>query len=267
MKSSRKVKAEIAVIGGSGLEKFMKRMKSIRVGTLYGFPSPIFLGELGGRKVAFMPRHGVRHSMPPHKINYRANIHALHELGVKRIIATNAVGAINPSFKLGDLVVPHDFVDFTRFRHATFYDESPVVHVDMTHPYCPELREALIEAAGKCVEVHVRRQAVLVCTEGPRFETPAEIEMFRRLGGDVVGMTGVPEVVLARELEMCYASICYVTNMAAGMQERLTAQEVTETARRAENVLRQVLKDTVRLLPKRRHCPCMDALKEARFRG
>ncbi|MGQ9461116.1 MAG: S-methyl-5'-thioadenosine phosphorylase [Candidatus Bathyarchaeaceae archaeon] len=264
MKNLRK--ADVAIIGGSGLETILEDMEQIRVGTPYGLPPPISIGEVGGKSVAFLPRHGLHHSIPPHKVNYRANIHVLFEMGVKRIIATNAVGAINVNFKPGDLVIPHDFVDFTKLRQLTFYDDAPVTHVDMSQPFCPEVRSLLVRMMkGRC-----RRawdQAVLVCTEGPRFETPAEIEMFRRLGCDVVGMTVAPEAVLARELEMCYVALCFVSNMAAGIQQRLTAQEVAEVAKEKMPVIEQILRGTIEHLPENRQCPCAHALKDARFRG
>jgi len=259
------MKVEIAVIGGSGLESLFRSSEKMRVGTPYGLPPPIFLGVIGGKPCAFLPRHGFKHSLPPHKINYRANIYALYKLGVRRILATNAVGAINQSFKPGDLVVPHDFIDFTKKRSSTFYEAAPVTHVDFSQPYCPQLRSLLIENA-KNMGYEVWDKAVLVCTEGPRFETPAEIEMFRRLGCDVVGMTGTSEAMLSRELEMCYATICYVSNMAAGLQTKLTVREVKETARRTIQALEQILRATIRELPKSRSCPCSQALKNARYK-
>lgn len=256
----------MAIIGGSGLETLLEDTEKVRIGTPYGLPPPISIGKIDGKSVAFLPRHGVHHSIPPHKVNYRANVHALFEMGVKRILATNAVGAINVDFKPGDLVVPHDFVDFTKFRKLSFYDAAPVTHVDMSQPFCPEVRELLIKTIKKR-GMQVWNHGVLVCTEGPRFETPAEIEMFRRLGCDLVGMTVVPEAVLARELEMCYATVNVVSNMAAGIQQRLTAQEVTEIAKEKMPTIQQILRETIQHLPHNRHCPCAHALKDARFRG
>ena len=256
----------MAIIGGSGLETFLEATEQIRVGTPYGLPSPISIGEVGGKSVAFLPRHSVHHSIPPHKVNYRANIYALFEIDVKRIVATNAVGAVNVDFEPGDLVVPHDLVDFTKFRQTTFYDDAPVTHVDMSQPFCPEVRALLIKVMKKR-NVRVWDKAVLVCTEGPRFETPAEIEMFRRLGCDVVGMTVAPEAVLARELEMCYATVCFVSNMAAGIRQQLTAHEVAEVAKEKTPVIQQILRETILYLPQKRKCPCANALQDARFRG
>ena len=244
----------------------MRGVEKIRVGTPYGLSPPISIGELGERLVAFLPRHGISHSIPPHRVNYRANIYALHSMGVERVVATNAVGAINPDFKPGDLVVPHDLIDFTKLRQLTFYDKAPVTHIDVSHPYCPETRALLIETMKKNVARRWSR-SVLVCMEGPRYETPAEIEMLRRLGCDIVGMTGVPEALLARELEMCYATLCFVSNMAAGMQQRLTAGEVTKVAEKIMPIIQQTLRETIERLPVERHCPCAHALKDARFRG
>jgi len=259
-------KANIAIIGGTGLEALLKDTRQIRVGTPYGLPPPISVGEIDRKTVAFLPRHGVHHSVPPHRVNYRANVYALHGIGVKRIVATNAVGAINHNFKPGDLVIPHDLIDFTRCRQLTFYDETQVTHVDVSQPYCPEIRSLLIKKAKES-GARVWDRAVLVCTEGPRYETPAEIEMFRRLGCDVVGMTGAPEAVLARELEMCYAALCFVSNLAAGMQRRLTASEVMEMAKQKLLIIQQILRETVKHLPKDRCCPCAHALREAKLGG
>lgn len=257
-------KPEVAVIGGTGFETFFKNAKQVRVGTPYGLPPPIFLGDIEGRQTVFLPRHGLSHSIPPHRINHRANIHALHQLGVKRIIATNAVGAINTGFRPGDLVMPHDFIDFTKSPAATFYEEAPVTHVDLSQPFCPKIRETLSRIA-KNQEIKVRDKAVLVCTEDPRLETPAEIEMFRRLGGDLIGMTGTPEAILARELEMCYATVCFVTNMASGMQKQLDTKEVVRNAEKTHPVIEKLLSETIKKLPYSRNCPCAHALENARF--
>lgn len=262
MKKFKKVK--IAIIGGTGFENLLENTRRLRLGTPYGISPPLRVGKISAKNVVFLPRHGPDHSVPPHRINYRANIYALYELGVQRILATNAVGAINLNFKPSDIVIPHDFVDFTKLRSATFYDEAPVTHIDVSQPYCPEIRKLLIETAKK-LGFHVWDKAVIVCTEGPRYETPAEIKMFRHLGCDVVGMTGIPESVLARELEMCYAPICYVSNMAAGMQKRLTALDVSKISKSVLPKIEQILIETIRTLPSERDCPCVNALRDARF--
>lgn len=260
-------KVKIAVIGGTGFEKLLRDARQLRLGTPYGMAPPLSIGRIDGKNVIFLPRHGPNHSVPPHRINYKANVYALHEMGAERILATNAVGAINRDFKPGDIVIPHDFVDFTKLRSTTFYDEAPVTHIDVSQPYCPEIRKLLIETARK-LGLRVWDKAVLVCTEGPRYETPAEIEILRRLGCDIVGMTGIPEVVLARELEMCYATICYVSNMAAGIQERLTTLEVSKVSKQIMPKIEQVLIAAVKALPlkRRNNCPCASALRDARFK-
>jgi 5'-methylthioadenosine phosphorylase len=253
---------DIAVIGGSGLETLIESGRRIRVGTPYGHPPLITLGELGGRRIAFLPRHGYGHDLPPHRINYRANIYGLYSIGVRRIFATNAVGAVNPNFKVGDMIVPDDLIDFTKQRPLTFFEDSRVIHVDFTEPYCPELREALIQAAKEAAEL-IHERGVYACMEGPRYETRAEIRMLRTLGCDVVGMTVMPEAVLARELGMCYASLCYVTNMAAGIGGRITHMEVSEAASRIRPKLSNLLIWAVSYLPESRRCRCI----ESRGRG
>jgi len=264
LKNQKKI--EVAIIGGSGLETLLSSAERVHIGTPYGLPSTITIGTIDTVDVAFLPRHGEKHKLPPHRINHKANLHALYQLGVKRIIATNAVGAINQNFKPADLVIPHDFIDFAYREKATFYDSWPVTHVDFSQPYCPQLRQTLIKAA-RTQKLRVHTKGVLVCTSGPRFETPAEIRMFSLLGGDIVGMTGAAEAVLARELEICYASLCYISNMAAGMQKRLSISEVRETAEKIIPIINEIVKKSVSLLPKERHCICCYALKHARFKG
>lgn len=255
----------IALIGGSGLEDLMKPHERKRVGTPYGISETTFIGELERRKVFFLPRHGVDHHVPPHKVNYRANIWALKQLGVERIISTNAVGAINEELKPGQIVIPHDLVDFTRNRPSTFYDGPNVIHIDVTTPYCPDVRKALIESAEK-LSIPVVGEAVYGCTDGPRFETPAEIRMMRKMGCDIVGMTNSPEAFLARELEMCYASICYVSNMAAGLQGKLTVDEVLLKGHESLETLKKILRECVAHIPEERSCPCPLALKGAKVK-
>jgi 5'-methylthioadenosine phosphorylase len=156
--------------------------------------------------------------------------------------------------------------DFNNPSNPSFYDDAPVTHVDISLPFCPEIRELLVKNLEKCGE-EAGNSGVIACTEGPRLETPAEIEMFRRLGCDLVEMTVVPEVVLARKLEMCYTAVCFFSNMAAGIQRRLTVQEVTAVAKERMPIIQQILRETSRILPQKWKCPCADALQDARFRG
>ncbi len=252
-------KAKLAIVGEADIEPIMKEPLKTRIGTPYG-PSPIItIGKVDDKEVAFLPRHGEKHAMPPHKINYRANIWALNLLGVEQIFATEAVTGISPKFRIGDIAIPHDLIDFTRLRSATFYDEAPVVRIDMADPYCPELRQALLKAANK-VSKKVLGKSVYICTEGPRRETPAEIAMFRKLGGDIVGMTGIPEAFLARELGICYAILCFVTSIATEKQPK----SLTEDLRLTEK-LRQTLKEATQHIPDKRECICSKMLEEARI--
>jgi 5'-methylthioadenosine phosphorylase len=203
----------------------------------------ILIGKSNGVEVAFIPRHGAGHSVPPHLINYRANIMALYSIGVRNIIATAAVGSLNYDFKPGEYVLPDQFLDFTKQRKSTYFEggEKGVVHCDMTVPYCIELRQIIKNTAEK-IGLKVHNGGVYVCTEGPRFETAAEIAMFKQLGGHLVGMTSVPEVCLARELGICYASVSIVTNYAAGISPHLLShQEVLEVMKQSVSDVRSLI--------------------------
>ncbi len=254
----------IAIIGGTSFEKLIETASRHSLTTPYGTSQPIHSTQIGDVPVRFMPRHGLERETPPHRVNYRANIWALKKMGIERILATNAVGAINPHFAPRDLVVPHDIIDLTRGRRSTFYDEPPLHHIDVSEPYCPELRDILAKA-GKSTRHKQWSGGVYVCTDGPRFETPAEIKAIARMEGDLVGMTGATEAFLARELEICYASLCYVSNMAAGLQSRLTSKEVTKVGGEVELDVFNTLEEAVRLIPKERSCQCKFALKDARM--
>lgn len=218
------------------------------------------IGSLGDQSIVFMSRHGKGHTVPPHHVNYRANLWALKELGVRKIIATAAVGSLSSRYKLGDIVLLDQFLDFTKSRPQTFYEggEQGVLHVDMTEPYCKSLQEVIRKAGNNSVSsISVKNAATYVCTEGPRFETPAEIKMYQLLGGDLVGMTSVPEVVLAKELGMCYASIGMVTNEAAGIANHpLTHAEVIESMNITGKTVAQLIQETLRILRPEQDCRC-----------
>ncbi len=256
-------KVRIAVIGGTGLGEGLLEGVKTRLGTRYGPSSTLTISKIGGRDIVFLPRHEEGHTIPPHKINSRANIIALYSLGVERILASNVVGALNPEYKPGNIVIPKDFIDFTKSRQSTFYDDVPVTHIDVSALYCPELRKIMFEAAKKQGE-KVWADAIYICTEGPRYESPAEIRMFRSFGCDIVGMTGIPEAILAHELEMCYATICFVSNMAAGMQEKVSAEEVVEKSKILKDVVKKILIETIANIPTRKGCSCSNALEGAR---
>ncbi len=213
---------DVAIIGGTGLYDpgMLSEAEPTTLGTPYGTVS-LFVGTHGGRRVAFLPRHGSGHSVPPHRVNYRGNIWALRQLGVHACVASAACGSLTETVPPGSLCLCDQFLDFTKSRPSTFFDgeDGRVRHADMTEPYCPELRGHLA-AAAQALGMPLGARATYVCTEGPRFETPAEIRAFARLGGDLVGMTGVPEVVLAREAGLCYATVAISTNYAAGLAGR-----------------------------------------------
>ena len=212
---------ESAIIGGTGVYSIPGvALEQQVIDTEYG-PALVYVGCIEGQEIAFLARHGVRHDVPPHKINYRANIRALKKLGVKRALATFAVGSISRSVPPQSVAVVTDFLDFTSGRAHTFFDggDSGLAHTSMDEAYCPTLRARMIELAPQ-VGLPLLPSAVYVATNGPRFETPAEIRMYDRLGGDVVGMTGVPEVCLAHEVGIHYAALAYSINWAAGLEEK-----------------------------------------------
>lgn len=197
-------------------------------------------------EVLFLPRHGLKHDTPPHKINYRANLKALEILGVKRVIAVNAVGSINKEVAPLDLVVLSDYLDFTSGRELSFFDggDSGVKHVDMSKPYCSYLREKIL-ALAPTYDIRIHPQGVYVCTNGPRLESPAEIRMYDRLGGDVVGMTGLPEVVLAKELDLCYASVAFSINWAAGFMDTIEFTSDKDALKKMQKNLLELLLETI----------------------
>jgi 5'-methylthioadenosine phosphorylase len=212
----------VAIIGGTGVYKLPGLTgEDTLVETPYS-PVHTFIVETSPYSVVFLNRHGPDRLNPPHAINYRANIYALKLLGVHKILAVNAVGSINRDMPPLSLVLVDDFLDFTKGRHLSFYDGGASGHAytEMNTPYCPQLRKQMLELAPN-FELSFHARGVYVCTNGPRFETPAEIRMFEKLGGDVVGMTGVPEVNLARELGMHYASAAYSINWAAGIENQI----------------------------------------------
>ena len=210
----------LAIIGGSGLTKLANLDVTHRevMRTPYGDPSgAVTFGQLGGQPVAFLARHGYGHTIPPHEVNYRANLWALHKIGASGVVSVASVGSIRADLKPGDIVIPHQLIDYTWGRKSTYHEGCGVAvrHVDFTDPYDPALRQQLIEAAARA-GMTVSDAAVYAVTQGPRLETAAEIDRFERDGADLVGMTAMPEAVLARELGLPYAAINLVANYAAG---------------------------------------------------
>ena len=254
----------IGIIGGSGVEEISELADSIEkrtVDTEYGSVE-VSLLSIGDKTVAFLPRHSAGHTCPPHKINFKANVMALKEIGVTQIMATNAVGSLDLDIGPGSIVLPDDFLDFTVNRDRTFYDDV-VIHIDMTEPFCNRLRGAIL-ANSDCVDGNVVDGGTIVCTEGPRFETPAEIKMFGILGGAIVGMTTLPEAVLAREKEMCYAPIAVVSNYSTSISPtKLDTKEVLDIMAQKKGELINLLLDTIKDLSKECDCECHHVLDDA----
>ncbi len=246
----------IGLIGGTGVCDF--EGNEMDVETPYGTVELTYTTH-GDRKIFFLPRHGKGHALPPHKINYRANIQSLVNAGVERIIAVSTVGSMNEGIPTGGLFVPDDFIDFTN-RVSTFFDDE-VVHVDMSKPFCPEARDAIMKAADKYGPVF---EGIYAVTEGPRFETKAEISVMSEFA-DVVGMTLAPEVTLARERGICYASLCIVSNMAAGLQQNLPAGEIANIYKKMRKVVVKVVNEAIDIIPEERGCGCGDAVERGRI--
>ncbi len=251
--------AQIGVIGGSGLYALLDGAREHEVSTPYGPPSDaITVAEVGGRQVAFLPRHGRDHRYGPHQIPYRANLWALRSLGVRQIIAPCAVGGLRPELGPGTFVVPDQLIDRTSGRVQTFYD-SGAVHVSFADPYCPHGRAVVLNCAERVNPVD---GGTMVVVEGPRFSTRAESKWFTSIGGAVVNMTGHPEAVLARELALCYTAIALVTDLDAGVEgdHGVTQDEVFQVFADNTAKLRDVLLAAVTKLPTERTCPCPKAL-------
>jgi len=252
----------IAVIGGSGFYELLSSGQEIKAETPFGPPSdPITVGEVAGRQVAFLPRHGRDHRFPPHKIPYRANIWALRSLGVRQVLAPSAVGSLTVDLQPGTLIIPDQIVDRTTGREQAYYDADRAVHVAFADPYCPRGRAAAI-AAARASGWDVEDSGTLVVIGGPRFSTRAESRWYAAQGWTLVGMTGHPEAVLARELALCYTSLSLVTDTDAGVTEGegVTQEEVFRAFGQNVTRLRELILSIIATLPADRHCPCPDAL-------
>jgi 5'-methylthioadenosine phosphorylase len=256
------------VIGGSGLYSLLDDAREIEVDTPYGRPSgPITVGRVGDRAVAFVPRHGVKHQHPPHVVPYRANLWALKELGVERVLGPCAVGSLQSHVKPGDFMVCDQLVDRTTGRPSTFYDGPETTHVSFADPYCPTMRAAAVDRA-RAAGLSVHGRGVVVVIQGPRFSTRAESAYYARQGWEIINMTQAPEATLARELELCYANISLVTDYDVGVEGEIEAVRHDEVIRVfAESLgrLRSLLFATIEALPEARDCPCATALRGARF--
>jgi 5'-methylthioadenosine phosphorylase len=257
--------AEIGVFGGSGFYSFLDDVARIEIDTPFGPPSaPLAVGEVASRRVAFLPRHGAGHEWVPHKINYRANLWAMHTLGVTRVVGPCAAGSLQPRVRPGDFVVCDQLVDRTWGRADTFYEGPVPHHVSYADPYCPELsRLAAEQAAAGGIPVHDRGTVVVV--QGPRFSTRAESRWYRSQGWEVINMTQYPEAYLARELGMCYAAIALITDYDTGVEGDevavpVTQAEVFEFFSANVDRVRALLFDLIAAIPPKRECACADAL-------
>jgi 5'-methylthioadenosine phosphorylase len=254
--------ASIGVIGGSGFYALLDGGEEVSVDTPFGRPSDVIvIGDVAGRRVAFLPRHGRDHRFPPHKIPYRANLWALRSLGVRQVLAPSAVGSLTLDYELGTLAIPDQLVDRTRSRQQTYYDTDRAVHVAFADPYCPVGRAHTI-AAGRAAGWAPVESGTLVVIEGPRFSTRAESQWYAAQGWTLVGMTGHPEAVLARELALCYTSLSLVTDTDAGVAEGegVTQEEVLAEFGRNVGRMRDLVFAIIATLPEQRDCPCPHAL-------
>jgi 5'-methylthioadenosine phosphorylase len=262
--------AEIGVFGGSGFYSFLDDVEEVAVETPYGSPSaPLVVGEISGKRVAFLPRHGRRHELPPHRIPYRANVWAMRELGVRRIIGPNSSGALAADLQLGEFVVCDQFIDRTSGRADTFYDGPETTHVSAADPYCADLRRLLVETAAE-LGIPARDRGTVIVVQGPRFSTRAESRWFQNIGAGqealVINMTAYPEGYLARELELCYANISMVTDHDVGLEgtEPVTHAAVLKVFNENNERLRELLFAVIPKIGPQPEDPCSTALRGAR---
>lgn len=260
------ITADIAIIGGTGMydTTILTNLVEAKLGTPFGQPSDLItIGELEGVKVAFLPRHGRNHTIPPHGINYRANIWALKEIGVSRIISPSAVGSLDRAFVPGDIIIPDQFVDFTKRREQTFYSGGRVCHISVADPFCPELRDITVKLARKH-SFPCHDQAAYLCIEGPRFSTRAESKYYREVvGAKIIGMTLVPECVLAREAEICYVSLATITDFDVWAQLPVSSQGILTQLQENIGKIKTLIKELIVEIPKSRRCSCGTSLKDA----
>ncbi len=256
--------AEIGVFGGSGFYSFLDDAVEVTLDTPYGPPAaPVTIGDVGGRRVAFLPRHGRRHELPPHRINYRANLWAMRELGVGRLIGPCAAGSLQPEVAPGDFVVPDQLVDRTWGRADTFYEGPVAHHVSYADPYCGELSAVAVETA-RSAGITVHPSGTVIVIQGPRFSTRAESRWYRSQGFEVINMTQYPEAYLARELGICYAAIALITDYDTGVEgegvEPVTQAEVFGFFKSNLDRVRALLFDVIAAVPDKRTCNCGDAV-------
>ena len=257
-------KATLGVIGGSGLYNMseLEDIEEIKMETTFGDPSDAFvIGSLAGRRVAFLPRHGQGHRIPPGAINFRANFYAFKKLGVERVLSATAVGSMKESIRPLDVVIPDQFIDWTRGRASSFFSDGMTVHVSMAEPVCPVLRSILKNAADK-TGLNVHGSGTYLCIEGPQFSTKGESELFRSWNVDVIGMTNLPEAKLAREAEICYASLAFVTDYDCWHEEEegVSVEMLIDNLRKNAEAARKIVSGAIAGIPEERDCACASAL-------
>ncbi|HUJ78887.1 MAG TPA: S-methyl-5'-thioadenosine phosphorylase [Nitrospiria bacterium] len=259
--------ATIGVIGGSGLYQIesLRQLREVRVRTPFGAPSDAYLvGELSGVKIAFLSRHGRGHRLMPTEINYRANLFGLKQLGVRQVISVSAVGSMKESRHPGEIVIPDQFIDLTKQRVSTFLGRGVVGHVGFGDPVCPELAARLEEAGGR-IGATVHRGGTYVCIEGPQFSTRAESDLYRSWGVDVIGMTNATEAKLAREAQLCYATVALITDYDCWHQtvEPVTVEAILQLLHLNAELAKRLIAEAVPKIPEVRACACGSALRDA----
>ena len=257
--------AEIGIFGGTGVYDpgLLENSHTISVKTPYGkTSSDIMLGQLRGRDVAFLARHGTGHTLAPHLINYRANIWAFQSLGISRVIAPSAVGSLRQQIKPGHFAIPSQFIDNTKTRIGSFTEEGRVIHISVADPFCPELTRCICKAAQN---VTLHDNCTYICIEGPRFSTKAESRIYQIMGAHIIGMTLVPECQLSRESRICYASVSMVTDYDVWADVPVTAKEVASVISGNSRIFKEMLPDIIDSIPSERRCSCGTALDDAEF--
>jgi len=257
--------AEIGIIGGTGVydQENFENVKEIKVFTPFGETSDLVsVGFYRNVRVAFIPRHGRNHTIPPHRVNYRANVWALKQLGVKRVIASSAVGSLREDYEPGNFVIPDQLIDRTKKRLDTFYEGGQTCHISTADPFCQQLRLFFIEFAQR-LGLNVKTSGTYVCIEGPRFSTKAESRLFRMWKADIIGMTIYPECVLAREAELCYVPISMVTDYDVWAEKPVSTKEVVKTMGKNNENFKKLIMEAIPQIPETKDCECGSALKDA----
>jgi len=263
-------KAKIGIFGGSGFYSLFTEKKDFEAGTKYGKPSAaVSIGKIGAKDVAFMPRHGAKHVLPPYRVPYKANIAAFKEACVERIIGPCAAGSLQPDVKPGDFVICDQLIDRTWGRDDTYFHGPEVAHASFAEPYCPEMRKVAIEACQK-LGISYHPKGTVVVINGPRFSTKAESRWYSSQGWEVINMTQYPESILAREMEMCYLNISLITDYDAGLEghpevKPVTAAEVSKIFASNNERVKKLIAEIVKNMPEKRHCGCGEAMKYARI--